>query len=170
MKAQALVGVEVIGICGYARHGKDSLAQFLMRLVPGAERFAFSDAIASYARVTGQMTTRDPKLMQQVGWSLRTQNPSVWLDALYGAIADRRPPLAIVTGVRFTDEADMIRAMDGRIIRVLRREPSGELFKDPEREWNHPTERQIPDIRHDMELIANSGDLSALEAQAGSIL
>jgi hypothetical protein len=165
-----IAGVEVVGLVGHGRHGKDSLAKFLMRLVPGAERFAFSDAIAAYARALGAMSARDPKLMQVIGWDRRQANPDVWLQALYGAIADRAPSLAIVTGVRFRDEAQMIREMGGRIVRVVRLEPDGQPFRDPGRAWDHPTEREIPLIPHDVEIVAQSGDMGRLEALAGSLL
>src|SRR5262245_48625388 len=163
-------GTKVIGITGSARHGKDTLASFLLQLVPGAERFAFSDAISAYARVSGRMTNRDPSVLQEIGWLMRLQRPSVWLDALYGTICDRCPSLAVITGVRFTDEAQMIRQMGGKLVRVVRVEPDGSPFVDPARDPAHPTESEISSIMVDAELVAASGDIDRLRREAACVL
>ena len=162
--------VHVYGITGYARHGKDTLALSMMAEDLRAERFAFSDAVASYARVLGLMGRRDPKVLQGVGWQVRQRNPQAWLDALYWAIDDRRPPMAIVTGVRFEDEAQMIRDMGGRMTLVVRTEDTGKPYVDPHRAHDHPVERQIPHILCDMEVVAQSGDLDVLRSWAPRVL
>lgn len=115
------------------------------------------------------MSKRDPKALQRIGWALRQERPTVWIDALYWTIDDKRPPLAIVTGVRFKDEAQMIRQMGGRIVRVVRVEHDGRPFIDPERDPDHAVEREIVDIPADAEVVARSGDVEALTAFAGSL-
>ena len=161
-----IAGVRVLGLCGAARHGKDQLARLLCELVPGAERFALSDGIAAFARAHGWMTKRDPRTLQEVGWELRQARPGAWLEVLYGAIDDRRPPLAIVTGIRFADEAALVRQMGGQLLRVVRLEADGRPFVDQDRDPAHPVERQIATLSVDAEIVARSGDLEALRAAA----
>jgi hypothetical protein len=159
-------GVRVLGITGHARAGKDTLAQMILRVVPGAERFAFSDGLAAYCRATRQMSARDPRVLQRVGMSLRDADALVWLDVLYGAIADRRPPLAVVTGVRFENEARMIREMGGDVIRVVRRNADGSMYVSDDRPNDHPAEQAVDRVVASSHVDAASGDVESLRAWA----
>lgn len=156
----------MIGLVGHARAGKDTLAKALMRCLPGAERFAVSDGIAAYARAIGAMTDRVPAVLQDVGWSLRKDRQSVWLDTLYGAIDDRRPAWAIITGVRFHDEAEMIRAMGGRLVRVNRLEADGAEHVSGDRDRAHIVEAQIDSIACDQTVSIASGNLVMFDSAA----
>jgi hypothetical protein len=137
----------------------------LLRLIPGAERFAFSDALAVECRVHHGMTKRDPALLQRIGMARRDAQPGVWIDALYGAIADRQPEVAVITGVRFHDEAEMIRAIGGHLIRVERVDSHGQRYVTDDRDPNHAAEQQIDSLKCDAMLVANSGDLRGLELE-----
>lgn len=170
MTFRPIDGVKVIGITGAARAGKDTLAQFILKLVPGAERFAFSDGLSAYCRATGRMQERDPRVLQDVGSAFRLNDSSVWLRVLYGAIEDRRPHLAVITGVRFPNEAEMIESMGGFVIRVVRLQPDGSEYVADDRPANHPAEREIASVPTSVTVAAESGDLAALEAFAGSVL
>ena len=132
-------GVAVIGITGKARHGKDELARALTRLIANGERFAFSDALAAVARSLGGMTTRDPRVLQNLGTSSRERDPDVWVRCLYHAIEDRRPDVAIITGVRYPNEAAMIREMGGALVAVVRQDAPTLTDRDAA----HPVEQGI---------------------------
>jgi len=139
MNYAPLQGVTVIGITGRARSGKDELARAFLRQLPGAERVAFSDAVAALARVSEDMTQRDARLLQLVGTREREKNPSVWLDALYGWMQDRQPQWAIVTGLRYANEYALIRAMGGYVLGVVRPDAPPLTDRDP----SHPVEQGI---------------------------
>jgi hypothetical protein len=158
-----IAGVQVVGLCGHARHGKDETAKLLLRLWPGAERFAFSDALSAICRVAHGMVTRNPAMLQEVGMMYRDNQQGVWLDALYGAIEDRQPALAIITGVRFPDEAQMVRSMGGSLVRVVRNEPDGTPFLTGDRDTRHRAEAAIDILRVDDEIVARSGDMAGLD-------
>jgi len=143
--------VIVIGITGRARHGKDTLAIELLKDFSGAERFAFSDGLSAYCRATGKMTERDPRVLQEEGTRLRMERENVWLDVLYGAIQDRAPRIAIITGVRFPNEAQMIRDMGGVIVRVTRYDADGRLYCADDRDPNHASEAALDSIIADVE-------------------
>lgn len=164
---QPIPHVGVLGILGAARAGKDTVASFLLKLCPGAERFTFSDLLAVRERLAGRMAKRDARHLQDASKGI---DRDLFLSAMYYAIDDRRPPLAIITGVRNDDEVRMIRQMGGKLVRVVRLEPDGSPYVDPGRDPHHPIEAQIPRLPHDAVLTARSGDLDALEAQAGSLV
>jgi hypothetical protein len=159
-------GVNVLGLCGHARAGKDTLAKALMKRLPGAERFAVSDGIAAYARAIGAMQDRVPSVLQDVGWSLLRDRPGVWLDVLYGAMNDRRPTWAIVTGVRFDTEAAMIRGMGGSLVRVTRLEPGGEEYVTNDRNVKHIVESGIDGLVCDQQVRIVSGRLAGFDDAA----
>jgi hypothetical protein len=143
MKYQPLDGVAVVGITGAARSGKDELARAIIRNYSGAERFAFSDSVAAIARARYFMGTRDAWLLQEIGTLYRsTRGTEVWLRCLYGAIADRRPRLAVVTGIRYPEEANMIRQMGGRLVAVVRPNAPPLTDRDP----SHESEAHIKEL------------------------
>jgi hypothetical protein len=134
-----LAGVTVIGITGQARAGKDELARAFIRRVPGAERLAFSDAVAAVARLSGEMTQRDPRVMQSIGETARLTDPDCWCRAVYGWIDDRRPRVAVLTGLRHANEYAMVRTMGGFVVAVVR--PEAPPVTD--RDMAHPVEQGV---------------------------
>lgn len=141
-KWDAIDGVMVVGITGHARHGKDTLAQALLTTVPGSERWALSDAVAVVARVYHGMKKRDAWTLQAVGTGMRTIDPTVWLRCVHGAIEDKRPPLAIITGIRYPDEAQMVRDLGGIMVGIV--QPHRPAADD--RDANHPVEAHIEQL------------------------
>lgn len=152
-----LPGVRVLGITGYARHGKDTLARYLIETVAGAERFAFSDLLAARARLEGRMDRRDPGVLQN-----ERVDRDYLLRAMYRWIEDRAPVLAIVTGVRKADEMQMIRDMGGEVIRVVRTE-DGVLYEAHDRDNGHAIEQDISGLHEDASVVAASGDFGTLQ-------
>jgi hypothetical protein len=156
-----------IGLTGAARHGKDSAAIALLRAIPGAERFALSDFVATDCRVHHGMVKRNPALMQTVGTARRESRPTVWLDALYGLLCDREPETIIVTGLRYREEVDLVRCLAPQsiVLRVTRTLPSGQLYVADDRDPNHPVEQGIAALPADAEIVAQSGDVKGLSRQ-----
>ncbi len=168
MTHHPIPGVSVLGICGAARAGKDELAKALIRQVPGAERLAFSDPMAAVARVCHGMTKRHPETLQHLAMLYRDQRPGVWVDAVYGAIQDRRPPLAIVTGLRFPGDAQLVRDLGGPIVRVVRVCAHGDE-PAPDRDPSHRAEAEEADIVADCEIALCSGQVDRF-AHAAALL
>jgi len=153
-----------IGILGEARHGKDTAAKAILKAIPGSERFALSDFVATDCRVHHGMTTRNPRLMQTVGTGRREDNPYVWMDALYGLVKDRECETVIVTGLRYPDEVALVRAMAEQtaILRIRRLTEAGKPYVADDRDPNHPVEQQIASLEADAEITAKSGDVASL--------
>jgi hypothetical protein len=150
--------VSVIGFGSKARQGKDVAAAALAKEVTGARIYAFSDAISTYCRVAHGMKTRDPVLLQRVGLDARRSNPSTWIDALYWRIHEDSPKLALITGVRFPDEVQMIRDMGGKVWRIDRFARDGHRFVASDRAPDHPTETALDNVSLDT-IIRNDGSL-----------
>ena len=159
-------GVRVLGLTGAARHGKDTAAAAIVAVTPGAKVYALSDAISVVCRVFHGMTRRDPPLLQRVGFDQRLHDPAVWLDALYWKIDEDRPPLAIITGVRFPDEADMVRFMGGTVIRIRRVTDHGLPYTATDRDPAHPVEQHMQGIPVADEWLNEDGHPERLVKQA----
>lgn len=155
----------IVGITGYARAGKDTVANFLNRY--GFQRIAFADALKDLARLAhphidhlvalkgweeAKAVPEVRSLLQHLGNAARQAiAPDVWVQAaLRHALPGQR---YAVSDVRFPNEADAIRALGGRIIRVTR--PGiGPINQ-------HVSETAMDDYRAD-HYLANDGDLNDL--------
>ncbi len=120
----------MIGLCGYARSGKDTAAAGMR----GYVRKAFADALkveaAAYCmsvyRINPMHCT--PAEKESIRWFLvghgrarRLQNPNYWIEALDSSLPDALPRSKIVvTDVRYANECEWIERNGGRVIRIVR--------------------------------------------------
>lgn len=158
--------IRVIGICGAARAGKTTFADFVQeRLAEEAfilRRVAFADPVKAIARMFGWRGEKDEKgrrLLQLIGTECGREciGPDVWVDRWLEMVGDEvycDGFVAIADDVRFPNEAAAIRKLGGTIFRVTRPgcEPS-----------DHPSERD--DIAAD-HTIANVGTVEELRTAA----
>lgn len=153
-----LPGTLIIGLGHKARHGKDSTAQILVELFPQyVKRFALADALRCYCRVAHGMTTKDAPLLQRVGVEMRERNPSIWIDTLYWQLVENAPRIAVITDVRFNNEANFVRQMGGMMVRVQRISPTtGEPFQATDRDPNHVSETELDSYLWDTTIVASS--------------
>lgn len=158
----------IIGFGHRARTGKDVAARTIADKTDDARIYAFSDAISTYCRVARGMTVRDPVLLQEVGYELRQTNPDIWVQALYWRLEEDRPRTALVTGVRFPNEVEMIRAMGGEVWRIDRLTASGEPFLATDRPTDHPTETALRDAVFDRVLVNQTGDMDRFQRDVWS--
>ena len=172
--------MKLIGITGYARSGKDTIGEILVR-EHHYVRFAFADPIKEMIQAMLEMSADDleackdevlqdlgvtPRhLMQTLGteWGRDTIDKELWINLLKRKIilqADLHPEKNIVvTDVRFPEEAEMIRSLGGSIWKVRRDLPGLE-------DCAHESESYIDTYEVDEELINVTGDKSVLQAQA----
>jgi hypothetical protein len=142
-----------IGLIGWAGSGKDTAALALMDR--GWKRVAFADALkgrALYLGWDGRKDERGRRLLQDIGMAMRTYDAQHWIDHARGAMRGRP---CVFTDVRFTNEADFIRAEGGIIVRVIREGLNvGE----------HESEAGQLAIRSDQSIL-NDGTVERLHAQ-----
>lgn len=135
----------IIGLTGYAQSGKDTVASLLVEHY-GYERVAFADKIRSFIYEMNPLVACSPSgylqdLVNLVGWDKAKQEPQVrrllqytgvgarkvfgeqfWVREAMKSMLDKPNTELkyVITDVRFTNEADMIRANGGKIWRVVR--------------------------------------------------
>ena len=209
----------LIGIVGYAQHGKDSVGRMLVE-GHGFTRYAFADQLKSMAFVLNPIVQtyvfpKHPERLQTLvsllGWDKAKEIAEVrrflqvlgteavrdhlgensWVDALGKKLKDDGAwawdseedqnewwwtKNVVVTDVRFPNEAEWIREMEGelwRVKRVVRETISIRDGANPGREetevpfdnglgTDHPSERYVKDLPFDRLLVA--ADLGELEA------
>lgn len=129
------VTLEVLGLCGYARVGKDTAAANLP--VP-FHRFAFADALKRdlsplLAQVGCDLTIPSDKerarpLLVAWGATARAFAPDHWIRRTFEEIREYaareylegRPARVVVTDIRYPNECAAILALGGRVVYVSR--------------------------------------------------
>jgi hypothetical protein len=173
----------IIGISGYARSGKDTIAGMLIGL-HGYERVAFADPIRSllyemnpqvnhlslrsivdeYGWETAKATPEVRRLLQDLGVGARKIfGPQFWVhEAMKAMLNNPKTDLKyVITDVRFANEADMIKANNGQVWRVERQ---GVIPVN-----NHISEHSLDDYSFDA-VINNDSDIPSLTGQIQQLL
>ncbi len=174
----------LIGITGYARHGKDSVAAVLKEEM-GFEQYMLATQMKQALYIlnplvqTGVGVVRVAELVDLEGWEGAKRVPEVrlmlqrlgtnvgrnllgedtWIDALTKSIkgfyaSERR---MVISDVRFSNEAAWIRRMRGEVWKVIRINPDGSDF-DNGVGIDHESERGIAQIWPDYTFVASDID------------
>lgn len=174
MRWAPLPGTVIVSLSHKARQGKDVVAAKLNQKLTAmgwrVQTYRFADPLKAFCRVAANMTTKDAPLLQWVGTDLmRARDPQVWLRSTYFAIAEERSDVALITDCRFPNEAELVRAAGGLLVRV-RRIDNGVQFIAPDRDANHPSETALDGWTDwDFDVVAASGDMAALDEYAHHI-
>lgn len=144
-KYAPIPGTIVIGLGHKARHGKDSAAQIMIESYPQVvKRFALADALRCYCRVEHGMTVKDAPLLQKIGVEMRRRNPNTWIDALYWQLVESAPRIAVITDVRFENEAAFVKQLGGTLVRITRIiNDEGDPYQATDRDPNHVSETEL---------------------------
>lgn len=172
----------IIGLSGYARSGKDTVAGMLIG-IHGYHNIAFADPIRKFlydvnpsikdggyrlrslvdAYGWETVKTEYPEareLLQRAGVAARTHiDEAVWVTAAFNKVKDK--PKVVVTDVRFKNEAAKIKEMGGQIWRVTR------IGTNPAND--HISEIDMDDWDFDA-VITNNSDMPNLIKQIRKLL
>jgi len=170
----------IIGLSGVAGCGKNTVAEVLARQC-GAKLFAFADPLyAAVSAITGipvknlqdrgfkekelsWLPASPRRLLQTLGteWGRDTIHEEIWIRSVFRAIKAESPPVAVITDVRFNNEAFAIRERGGSVWLVTRK--TAGLGGD---EGGHSSEKGV---RRDLidEVVANDGAMADLEKSVG---
>lgn len=151
----------IIGLCGYAGAGKDALGQILVER-HGFVRLAFADAVKAEAIEAGWNGKKDAagrRMLQEIGMARRAEAEDYWV--VQAARQLRAGRSTVITDVRFENEVDFLRCLQGTLVRVTR--PGVGPVND------HVSETAL-DHFTPCYVIENSGTLEDLEAQAVILL
>ena len=170
--------ITLIGLCGKKSSGKDTVCTIIRawekRLVLPVVRYAFADALkADIAQAFGttvdfiNANKKNPvmrKLLQLYGVARREERATFWINKmelkLFENLGAKPNHIAIVTDVRFQNEAEFIRGYGGRIVKIDR----GELPLDM-----HISETELNSITPDFAL-QNKGSIKMLELEVKYLL
>ena len=141
--------MKLIGISGKMGVGKSTVANIIVKQVPGSERTAFGDILkrdvaeayqlplvylyeakhtvihanaerikAGWPEGREALTVRE--LLQWYGTDfVRAQNPDYWVVAMREHLRSLRDvPLVVIDDIRFPNEADLIHALGGTLVRI----------------------------------------------------
>lgn len=187
---------KIVGITGYARHGKNTVGERFE--AQGFRQFAFADALKSMALALNPIITvidfgasfeerRLSDLVSNFGWEYAKSNPEVrrflqvlgtegvrdhlgedsWVNALELEVRKSGAKRVVITDVRFPNEANWVHSRGGRLIRVVRLNPDGTDFENGV-DKTHPSEKFVDTLPDDALIAAR--DLESLNAQADSII
>lgn len=160
----------LLGFGNKARHGKDSAACAIVTyfdsgfpLRPQARVFKFAGALYDVCRKEYGMTEKDSTLLQRIGAQRRERDPRYWIDRAFFDIGDYKG-IALITDVRYKNEADEIKKRGGFLINVTRLNEDGTPFAAQDRDPNHLSETDLDDYNWDAYIRTKSGQ-EALSAE-----
>lgn len=183
----------LIGLGHKARQGKNYVANYMQSALEAISFYAFADELKLYckehhdelvprwqlAHQTKQVPGSKPDaiygctpILQWYGTDIaRKSDPNTWVNALAKRMAAEAPTVAVITDVRFPNEAQFVKENAGYLVEVIRRNEDGSQFRDPGRDPNHPSETALDDyMGWDYTIMCKDGDLMALEAKSKIVL
>jgi len=92
-----------IGLAGGMCAGKTSVAEEYKRLEPRTQILSFASPVKDLAVELFHMQSKDRKLLQQIGTSMRNIDPAVWVNKLIRSL-DNSANAVIVDDVRYPNE------------------------------------------------------------------
>lgn len=178
----------LIGLTGKAGAGKNTVADIICELIPGAEQYSLAGPLKDMAlaidpliwieKFSGGYSTSLAEYVRDTSWDFAKQKPSVrrflqrlgtegvrgtfgddaWVDLMWKWWGKSPAKVGVVTDVRFPNEAEAVDV----VIDIFRGEPelSGDLAA-------HPSEAQ--QFSTDV-IILNMGDMSTLREQVSIVL
>lgn len=182
----------IIGLGHKARQGKDYVSNYMMEAMPSSIKlYSFAKALKEYCkanhdtlvgqfrRATGFSGTIEHKddavygytrILQWYGTFARETNPNIWVDLVAASIEKDQPDIAIITDVRFPNEAAFVKDKNGYTVECIRRQADGSQYTDPGRDPNHISETALNDYNFDFIITVRDGDLPSLKAKALAVL
>lgn len=184
----------VIGLGHRARQGKDFVSKYMQEALPSlVQIYSFARELKLYckehhdeelakwqlANQTKQFPAckTDPiygytPILQKVGMDFRATDPDYWIkkvDAKIHESIEDEPEIAIITDVRFPNEAAYIKENSGYTVEVRRLVKDGDKlyqYVDPGRDPKHPSETALNDYNFDFVIQCRDGDLDSLKQKS----
>lgn len=168
----------VIGFCGRARHGKDIAALEVRNQLEARGQRCLLTSFSAHVLAEGvalklvsspvreKLTPADLKELVRHGHQRRLQAENYWVDKVAETLRGSFADVALVTGVRFQNEAQWLHARYGVLARVTRWDYGRVMYLSNDRDPADPMEAYVEGLNWDYELCAFSGDLPWLRWQA----
>jgi hypothetical protein len=124
---------------------------------PEARIFKFADELYRVCREEYGMTEKDAPLLQKIGDERRvTHGYDYWIKQLAPKIAAFKG-VAVITDVRYFNEAQWIESIGGHCINVRRLNENGTPYVAPDRNPNFISEVQLDNYNYEYHIIAKTG-------------
>jgi hypothetical protein len=164
-----------------ARQGKDTAGQGVfdyyerkmhlalrhgLRVVPSVGIYRFAEALYEEARRDYGMTEKDAPLLQRIGSERRAQDPEYWVKKVFEKIEYDMPHIAIITDLRYQNEASAVKTNKGYTIKVERLHEDGTKYFADDRPANHQSEIDLDNYNFDYYIKAKTGQVAWVEQQA----
>lgn len=177
----------IVGFGSKARQGKDvagtAIVDFYQREAarvkkcygprvksPVAKLYKFADALYQECREQHGMTEKDAPLLQRVGMSRRQEDKNYLVNKVGDAISKDNPDIAVLTDMRFINEAQYIVNYGGITINVSRLNPDGTPYIADDRPSDHPSEIELDGYNFDYRITAHTGESALVEQLAIAIV
>lgn len=183
----------LIGLGYKARQGKNYVANYMKEQDPSIKFYAFADELKLYCKENhdrllplwqlANQTKQQPAckddpiygytpILQWYGTDVaRKQNPNCWVEALDARLKQEAPEIAVITDVRFPNEAAYIKEKGGYLVEVTRLKEDGTQFLDTTRDPKHPSETALENYPYwDFVVLCKDGDLLGLKRKAVGVL
>ncbi len=182
----------LIGLGYKARQGKNFVANYMQEYNPRVWLYAFADELKLYCKEhhnelepqwqLAHQTKAHPAfkadpiygctpILQWYGTDVaRKANPNTWVEALDRRLSNDNPEIAIVTDVRFPNEAEYIKKNGGFMVEV-RRYKDGIQFIDAGRDPKHVSETALDGYEGwDYAIECQDGNLTDLRKKSRGVL
>lgn len=171
----------LIGITGRSRSGKSTVAKAIVKEATAkglaAEVFEISSYILQEAiglkrlpkKEREQLTAEEIEQLVKIGVEKREENPRHWIDLMVDDITRKKPDVSLVPNLRFLNEAEAIRSLNGKIVRIKSYLVDGIEHISTDRDPNHISEIEHHAIQADYFLTAKRGESQLLGRQAATL-
>jgi hypothetical protein len=181
----------IIGVGSKARQGKDSVAKVWHDLNSDVKFYSFANALKEeckrdhdkllpmwqLAHQTKQFPgfKEDPiygctPILQWWGTKVRETDPDHWVNIVAAKILDDFPRIAVITDVRFPNEAEWIDGQGGFLVEVIRTNQDGTRYFDKGRDPKHISETALDDyLGWDYIIRCKDGEMQALYEKATTV-
>lgn len=182
----------IIGIGHKARQGKDFASKYMQHAMPSMIKlYSFARALKEYCRdnhdtllprwqlanqTKGVPEQKDDpiygytRILQWYGTLARETNENVWVEKVAAQIESDNPDIAIVTDVRFPNEAAFVKEKGGYTVECIRRNADGSQYQDPGRDPYHVSETALDNYDWDFTIMVRDGDLQSLKSKSEGVL
>lgn len=178
----------LIGLGSKARQGKNYVGNYMKEAIPEIQFYSFADELKKYCRdhhnelepqwqlahqwnKADKITWKDDPIygctpiLQWYGTAImRKKDPDHWIKIIAKQLLQDSPQIAIITDVRFENEANFVKLNDGYLVEVIRVNADGTRFLDPGRDPHHLSEIALDEYKGwDFIIRCKSGDLDSLK-------
>lgn len=168
----------VIGLCGRARHGKDLVAAEMKSQLAARGLRCFLTAVSQLvfehakdcclitSATRAECVPEELAVLVELGHQRRNLDLNFLVDRVAQRVDQSFADVALVTGIRFENEAAWLHQRYGALVKVTRFNPDRTFYLSPDRNPLDPMETTVDRLAYDYELTAFSGDERWLRWQA----